>query len=180
MNLQDNQNIYGIPASVSYGQHERVDEINNRLSIRNVPDSPLEPHYDLRPVQTKRTIYPMVKNARSMTEPKLPYPVHNTMMNFNPGNDTAPTSGFTRNVDVETVLRNQTFALQHGASQSVYVPSSAGDLYNVSVVSRPSVQPHPDLFAPPTFSNEVHPNLVDTGIGNNRFFNHTRTQLRNQ
>ena len=95
-------------------------------------------------------------------------------------NDTAPTSGFTRSVDVETTLRNQTFALQHGASQSVYVPSSASELYNVSVVSSPSVQPHPDLFARQQFSNQVHPNLVDTSIGNNRFFNHTRTQLRNQ
>ena len=180
MNLQDNQNIHGIPSGVAYGQFERVDEINSRLSSRNIPDSPLEPHYDLRPVQTKRTLFPIVKNSRSMTEPKLPYPVHNTMNNFNPGNDTAPTSGFTRNVDVETVLRNQTFALQHGANQSVYVPSSASDLYNVTVVSKPSVQPHPDLFAMPQFTTASHPNLVDTAIGNDRFFNHTRTQLRNQ
>lgn len=180
MNLQESQNIHGIPSGVAYGQHERVDEINNRLSSRNVPDSPLEPHYDLRPVQTKRTLFPIVKNARSMTEPKLPYPEHNTMLNFNPGNDTAPTSGFNRNVDVETVLRNQTFALQHGANQSVYVPSSASDLYNVSVVAKPSVQPHPDLFSMPQFNTAPHPNLVDTAIGIDRFFNHTRTQLRNQ
>ena len=81
MNLQENQNIHGIPSGVAYGQFERVDEINSRLSSRNIPDSPLEPHYDLRPVQTKRTFFPIVKNARSMTEPKLPYPEHNTMNN---------------------------------------------------------------------------------------------------
>ena len=180
MDLQDSQNIHGIPSGVLYGQHERVDEINNRISSRNLPDSPLEPHYDLRPVQTKRTLFPIVKNSRKMFEPKLPYPVHNTSVNFNPGNDRAPSSGFMRNVDVETTLRNQTFAMQHGASQSVYVPSSSSELYNVSVVSKPSVQPHPDLFATPIFSNELHPNLADTNIGSNRFFNHTRTQLRNQ
>jgi len=180
MNLQESQNILGIPSGVAYGQYERVDEINSRLSSRNIPDSPLEPHYDIRPVQTKRTVFPIVKNARSMTEPKLPYPEHNTMNNFNPGNDRGPTRGITQNIDVETVLRNQTYALQHGASQSIYVPSSSSELYNVSVVSRPSVQPHLDLFATRTFANEVHPNLVDTNIGNNRFFNHTRTQLRNQ
>lgn len=180
MNLQEHQNIHGIPSGVAYGQYERVDEINKRLSSRNIPDSPLEPHYDLRPVQTKRTLFPIVKNARSMTESKLPYPSHNTMSNFNPGNDRAPTSGFSENIDVETVLRNQTYALQHGASQSVYVPSSSSELYNVSVISSPSVQPHLDLFATRTFTNEVHPNLVNTNIGTDRFFNHTRTQLRNQ
>ena len=180
MDLQNNQHIYGIPDGVLYGQNDRIDELNDRLSQRHFSDSPLEPNYDPRPVQTKRTLFPIVKNARHTTEPSLQYPVYNTSANFNPGNRIAPTAGFRQNVDVETVLRNQTFALQRGASQSVYVPSSASELYNVSVVSSPSIQPHPDLFAPHTFSNQAHPNLAGVNIGNDRFFNHTRTQLRNQ
>ena len=180
MDLQNNQRIYGIPDGVLYGQNDRLDELNDRLSQRHFTDSPLEPNYDPRPVQTKRTLFPIVKNARHTTEPSMQYPVYNTSANFNPGNRIAPTAGFMQNVDVETVLRNQTFAMQHGASQSVYVPSSSSELYNVSVVSSPSVQPHPDLFAPHTFSNQAHPNLAGVNIGNDLFFNHTRTQLRNQ
>ena len=40
----------------------------------------------------------------------------------------APFSGFVENVDVESVLRNQIFALQKN-DQAVYVPSSKSDLY---------------------------------------------------
>ena len=180
MNMQDNERIYGIPDGVLYSQFDKADEINERMSSRYFADSPLEPQYDPRPVQTKRTLFPMVKNAQYSSAPVLPYPSYNPQSNFNPGNRRAPSSGFIKNIDVETVLRNQTFALQHGASQSVYVPSSSSELYNVSVVSSPSVQPHLDLFATPTFSNVMHPNLAGVNIGHDRFFNHTRTQLRNQ
>jgi len=180
MNIQETQKIYGIPDGVLYGQTERVDELNNRLSNRHFADIPLEPNFNPRPVQTKRTLFPIVKNARQLTEPVFQYPMYNTTSNFNPGNDRAPPSGFTQNVDVETVLRNQTFAMQHGASQSVYVPSSTSELYNVKVVSCPSIQPHMDLFARQTFAQQPHPNLAGVNIGNDHFFNHTRTQLRNQ
>tara|TARA_B110000879_G_scaffold212893_1_gene311686 strand:+ start:2619 stop:3161 length:543 start_codon:yes stop_codon:yes gene_type:complete len=180
MNLQDNQSIHGVPSGVLYGQNERVDELNNRISSRNFADSPLEPHFAPRAVQTKHTIFPIVKNSRHSTESSLPYPVYNNSTNFSPGNNGAPSSGFLQNVDVETILRNQSFGLQHGASQAVYVPSSNSDLYNVTVVSTPSSQPHPDLFTKQQFNNGVHQNLVNTDIGMDRFFNHTRTQLRNE
>jgi hypothetical protein len=180
MNLQDNQNIHGVINGVHIGQHERVDELNQRIASRYFSDAPLEPNFAPRPVQTKQTIFPMVKNARSMKEKKVSYPDYNVQNNFNPGTDNGPPSGIINNIDVETILRNQTHALQHGASQSVYVPSSASELYNVSVVSAPSIQPHPDLFTIPQFSNDVHPNNRGNSIGVDRFFNHTRTQLRNQ
>jgi hypothetical protein len=180
MNIQQNQSIHGVSSGVSYGQNERVDELNYRLSNRHFADSPLEPNYDPRPVQTKMTLFPVVKNSKKTTEVASQYPVHNVSANFNPGNDRAPSNGFTQNIDTETILRNQTFALQHGASQSVYVPSSASELYNVQVVSSPSVQPHMDLFSKPSFTQDLHPNLAGANIGNDSFFNHTRTQLRNQ
>jgi hypothetical protein len=180
MDLRDNQNIQGATQGVSHGQHERTDELNQRISSRYFSDSPLQPNFAPRSVQTKHTLFPIVKNSRKITEQQNEYPEYNTQSNFNPGNDRAPTSGFINNVDVETVLRNQTFALQHGASQSVYVPSSNSDLYNVSVVSAPSVQPYTDLFATQQFSTDIHPNLEGSNIGMDQFFNHTRTQLRNQ
>jgi hypothetical protein len=36
------------------------------------------------------------------------------------------------------------------------------------------------LFATQRFSTDIHPNLEGSNIGMDRFFNHTRTQLRNQ
>ena len=75
MNLQDNQNIIGLPTGVLYGQHERTDELNKRISHRNIPDIPLEPHYAPRSVQTKHTIFPIVKNSRQTDEVILPYPM---------------------------------------------------------------------------------------------------------
>jgi hypothetical protein len=86
---------------------------------------------------------------------------------------------FQKNVDTETILRNQTFALQHGAEQSMYVPTSNSELYKVNVVvSNPVEQTHPLLFTKMEHSNRPHQNLSNN-IGNNTFFNHTRTQLRN-
>ena len=61
MNLQDNQNIHGVINGVDIGQHERVDELNQRIASRYFSDAPLEPNFAPRPVQTKQTIFPMVK-----------------------------------------------------------------------------------------------------------------------
>lgn len=97
-------------------------------------------------------------------------------MNFNPGTAKAPVCGYIRNVDVETVLRNQTFALQR-ADQNVYVPTKDSELYNVRIISKPSEQPHPLLFTKNEFNNNIH-NENDK-IGKDYFYNHTRTQLRN-
>ena len=99
-------------------------------------------------------------------------------MHCNPGNASGPVSGYSSNVGVETMLRNQHFALQRGADQGVYVPSSNSTLYKTTVVSRPSEQPYPMLFKQEIFSQAPHPNVQNTTIGTDRFFNHTRTQLR--
>jgi hypothetical protein len=110
------------------------------------------------------------------------YPVYSVESNFNPSNTRGPSSGFFNNIHTESLLKNQGIALQHGAEQGVYVPSSKSDLYNnnTTVVSSPSVQPYPNLFYQPVFSNHPHPNLENNNvIGNNHFYNHTRTQLRN-
>jgi len=179
MELQNNNKLYGVIDGVAYGQHERVDELNDRISSRSFPDSPLEPNFDPRPVPTKYSIFPIIDRRKISKEKVLPYIDYNSNVNFNPGNARAPPSGILQNIDTETILRNQTFALQHGADQSVYIPSSNSDLYNVSVPYSPSEQTHPLLFSQFQFDNRVHPNNENSAIGNDRFFNHTRTQLRN-
>ena len=175
-----NDKIHGVPNGVLYGQHERVDGLNNRMASRQFSDNPLEPNFNIRPVSTKYAHFPTLDRQPIVKEKSQKYENYSLSKNFNPGSDKAPVSGYFSNVDLETNMRNQHFALQHGASQGTYVPTSASELYNVRVpfsVGEP--QPHPDLFQKQQFANEMHPNLMHTNIGNDRFFNHTRTQLRN-
>ena len=173
--------IEGVHRELIVGQHERLDEINDRIKSRQFSDYPLEPNFSFRPVSTKYSLMPiMAKNSNpAPTVPIQPQFEHIVQMNFNPATRNAPFKGYARNVDTETVLRNQTMASQH-ASQSVYVPSSDSDLYKVNVVSRPVDQPYSHLFDKPSFVQGVHPNLTNAGskIGKDRFFNSTRTQLR--
>ena len=100
--------------------------------------------------------------------------MYNVQNTFNPGNK-APGAGFFNNVNTESLLRNQFFALQK-SDQSVYVPPSNSDLYNVNIVSRPTVQPHPDLFHKTEFM-PFNPNIVNGGT--QIFNNFTRQQMLN-
>lgn len=168
--------MQGVVDGIYYGQNERLDELNNRIKDRQFADSPLEPNYSPRSIPTKYSLFPIVNRRRPVTETAIPYPEYKSSVNFNPGSG-APVSGFS--VDAETALRNQGIALQHGANQGVYVPSSNSDLYNVTIVSRPSEQPNPYLFERQVFDQQPHPNVADSMIGRDSFFNHTRTQLRN-
>ena len=177
--MNNNNKIYGVPVGVFYGQNERVDELNTRIKNRQFPDSPLEPNFNPRPVPTKYSIFPIINRRAPMHEPVIPYLLYNNSVNFNPGNSRAPISGYVQNVDVETVLRNQTFALQSRADQNVFVPASNSELYNVKVISRPSEQTHPLLFDKQSFNSAIHPNNANANIGKDQFFNHTRNQLRN-
>lgn len=178
INEQTNQ-IYGVHQGIQYGQHDRVDELNQRLTSRHYPDIALEPNYDPRPVPTKYAHFPIVNRRTPRQEAQLKYVEYDGELIFNPGSAKAPISGYVNKVDLETVLRNQHFANQHGADQGIYIPSSQSDLYKVSVISGPSVQPYPLLFERQMFSNTTHSNLENTTIGRDAFYNHTRTQLRN-
>ena len=89
-----------------------------------------------------------------------------------------PVSGFINNVNVESSLRNQDYALHRGNDEVVYVPSSESDLYKVYIPSKPSQQPHPGLFNHYELSQQTHPNNENTNVGRDRFHNNTRTQLR--
>jgi len=174
-----NSKIQGIPSGVSYEQHERVDELNKRFQSRQFADSPLKPNFDPRPVPTKYALFPAMNLRKPPTEEALPYVDYNLGVTFNPGSARGPISGFTNNIEIESVLRNQMFALQKGADQNVYIPSSNSDLYNVTIVSGPSEQPYPLLFDRTQFHQGIHANVQSSGnIGRDKFFNHTRTQLR--
>ena len=157
MNTQASYEIFGTHRAVQYRQHTNIDESNTRLNGRQFADSPLEPNFDIRPVPTKYALFPMVNRRKPVTEEKLSYVNYNQNANFTPAVSKGPVSGYMNGIDTETVLRNQTFGMQGGVGQDVYVPSSSSDLYKVSVVSRPSEQPHMGLFSQNTFSNRQHP-----------------------
>ena len=185
--MEFNNNAYqtrmnGVVEGVYYNQQERVDELNDRIFSRNIGTAPLQPNYDPRPIPTKYSLFPIVDRRKPINEPLTTYPEYNVSSNFYSGNDRAPVNGMINNIEVETLLRNQYFALQKGADHAVYVPDSNSDLYNVTLpenTQRREVQPHPDLFEQYRWDTGLHPNVQNNPhIGNDRFFNHTRTQLR--
>jgi hypothetical protein len=150
-------------------------EINKRIYDRNLPSQFLQPYLSVRPVMTKYSFMPIVDPRAPINVPLVQQPVYNVHNVFNPGNTQSPWSGFASNINKESMLRNQVFALQE-CSQSVYVPSSNSDLYKFSFKPEKNVnQPFPNLFHNERFS-EFDPNPENVAHGT--FMNHTRQQLK--
>ena len=152
-------------------------ETNQRIYDRNIPSQLLQPYLDIRPVMTKYTFFPMVDGRAAVSVPLQKMPKYSTVSVFNPGNRSAPWSGF--NPNIESELRNQIFALQK-SSQAVYIPSSSSDLYTYSYSPNTNTNnqnPHSLLFEKPKF-HSFHPNVNPKRIGGNMFMNATRCQLK--
>jgi hypothetical protein len=166
--------MYGVTDGVYICNQGRVDELNNRISERNIPSNGLQPQYSIRPTSTKYAYMPILDQYKKATVPLETYTPYSTSAIFNPGNAQAPWSGFSNNINVESQLRNQFFALQK-CEQSVYVPSSTSDLYQTKVDYTPQPQTHPLLFEKPDLA-PFNPNV--NNLGNSLFNNHTRYQLK--
>jgi hypothetical protein len=183
MNMTETNKLYGVPEGVYYGQFDRTGELNDRIGSRQFPDIQLQPNIDFRPVPTKYAHFPIIDRRTPVTTPVKHYLDHNVEFNFNPGNDRAPVYGYINNVDKEMQLRNQFFALQKGGDKGTYIPSSNSDLYNSTVYAAKGQYEntggsHPLLFNKLDLNVPLHPNVANNNIGKDRFFNHTRTQLR--
>ena len=190
----------GIIQGCYSGQQDRVDELNERIFSRYLPDNSLRPNYDPRPVSTKYAFFPVIDRRVQSNIPNKMYlgegiserereskgerkrereneneSQSKSNLGFLPS---ATNSPFIRNIDTETILRNQTTGLQHGIGQNLFVPSSTSDLYKTTIVSRPSEQPFPGLFTKSTFDSD-NQTIRNQAIGKSDFFNFTRTQLRN-
>jgi hypothetical protein len=153
-----------------------TNSINTRIYDRNIPSHVLQPYLNVRPVMTKYSIMPIVDPRAPIKTPIVQQPTYNTNEVFNPGNTRSPWCGFATNINKESELRNQLYALQ-SCSQSVYVPSSDSDLYKF--VFKPSnavQQPFPGLFQNEHF-NSFNPNPENVGQG--LFQNCTRQEIRN-
>lgn len=152
------------------------EETNTRIYDRNIPSQMLQPYLDVRPVMTKYSYFPIVDPRKELNVPLEQMPTFNVNKVFNPGNATAPWSGYASSVNVESELRNQIYALQK-CSQATYVPNSNSDLYNYDFKSIKQHNPHELLFQEQGFS-QFNPNPDQKTVGAGIFLNNTRVQVR--
>jgi len=151
-------------------------QTNTRIYDRNIPSQMLQPYLDVRPVLTKYSYFPIVDPRKPISVPLTQMPTYNVHQVFNPGNTQSPWSGFASNINTESELRNQIYALQK-CSQAVYVPSSQSDLYTYKFQTKSNPNPHELLFKNDNFESfnpNPSPNLCGTSIFNNS----TRCQIR--
>lgn len=154
-----------------------TDSINRRIYDRNIPSAILQPYLSVRPVMTKYSLMPIVDPRKPIHTPMEQLPTFSPGAVFNPGNTQSPWSGFSSSINTESELRNQVFALQK-CSQSVYVPNSNSDLYQVQFNTKTNQhQPFPGLFHKETFG-PYNPNPNSQEVGMELFNNNTRVQVR--
>ena len=149
---------------------------NKQIFERNIPNVQLESYLSTIPESTRYN-YPDLSGSKRTKDLETNHfqkrKNYNQHAFFNPGTN-APWKGFSSNVDTESVLKNQVYALQR-SNQSIYVPGSQSDLYNTTVPK--SKRTNSLLFQQPQFAPETmtpHPS-----IGTNLWMNDTRGQLRN-
>jgi len=151
-------------------------QTNERIYDRNIPSQMLQPYIDVRPVMTKYSHFPIVDPRKPINVPLQQMPTYNVNKVFNPGNTTSPWSGFASNVNLESELRNQVFALQK-CSQAEYVPNSTSDLYNYNFRTVKQPNPHELLFQTNNFE-QFNPNPSTEFVGTELFNNNTRNQVK--
>lgn len=184
MNVNEHSyNMNEVPNGIIlYRDNDRVEELNQRIHGRVIPDSNviLNPNFDIRSVPTRNSLtFPIIDLKVSSKNSKKNF--YDIEENFAPIQTKGPFVNFVNNVDNESQLRNQFYALQRGVGQSVFIPSSNSDLYN-NIVPKSSVnveQPFRGLFERSrnlmTTHNEF---LLNPNIGQDVFHNNTKVQLR--
>ena len=125
---------------------------------------------------TKYSYFPIVDPRKPINVPQEKSPIYNVETVFNPGNTISPWSGFASNINLESELRNQVYALQK-CSQSVYVPQSNSNLYSYNFKSIKQQNPHELLFQNESFQ-QFNPNPDSKIVGSSIFYNNTRGQVR--
>lgn len=176
-NINDNEGMYGVIHGYKVCNMERNLELDNRIYQRNIPSSPLQPSFSLRPVSTKLDIMGIYDRRAPADVPIIRRPTYSVSQVFNPGTSQAPWSGIATNINTESSLRNQFFALQN-CEQSEYVPSTTSDMYQGSgplLSSNNLPNPFHHLQRQEQFA-DFNPNPCNLGKG--MFMNHTRQQLK--
>ena len=165
MNLSEFHRKLDIHEGCLTGQYDRLDDINNRMYLRNIPDHVQPPQFNM---VSKPTRY---VHAFPIIDPsvKSKVPIKNI------------DSRAVLHVDDESNLRKQGFALQHEAPQATYVPSSQSDLYRVEMptYSRPHTSTndfHPLLFQQQTYHTKTQRFIEEQQLNQMVFNNSTKTR----
>tara|TARA_B100001741_G_scaffold248658_1_gene210203 strand:- start:110 stop:619 length:510 start_codon:yes stop_codon:yes gene_type:complete len=164
--------------SVKLGNFEKQNSINRGIYVRHLPSSDLQANYDPRPVSTKYSTLPIIDRRKEVNIPIVMEENYNSEKIFNPATRKPHFEGFARNIDSESVLRNQFFALQ-AADQAQYIPSSNSDLYvnNINFITVGNNLEESGLFRRDELEDfNPNPSII---IGNELFNNSTRVQLKN-
>lgn len=152
----------------------RTQQLNDKIYSRNIPSTEMMPNVSTRGVSTKYSTLPIIDRHRFPKEEFKKFESYQVSNVFNPGNDGAPWNGFASNVNLESILRNQFFALQK-SDRAYYVPDSSSELFNAPEISS---KVDTDLLV---FKNEpvinFDPNPLN--LGKETFNNFTRYQLKN-
>ena len=168
--------MFGVIKDVYYCNNNRQQVLSDRMYERNIPSQPLKPEYTPRAEQTKFTILGKSETNKDRIRTKFDTYINYTPSTiFNPGTANAPWYGFASNINTESTLRNQFFALQK-SDQSHYVPSTTSELYNARQMPQFTKQEHPELFRQEEF-NQFDPNTCK--IATQLFNNHTQQQIKN-
>ena len=151
-------------------------DTNQRIYSRNIPSQMLQPYLDVRPTMSKYSYFPIVEPRAKINVPLQQMPIYNIHNVFNPGNTQSPWSGFSTNVNIESELRNQIYAIQK-CSQATYVPKSNSDLYTYNFKTPSQPNPHQLLFQENSFE-QFNPNPDTNLCGSALFYNNTRCQVK--
>ena len=117
---------------ITLQNHENQNLINDTIYQRNIPSENMQVSLPQRSVSTKYAHFPILdsrKESNVLWNYTRPY--DNNQMFFH-GTRKPHFWGFMQNVDLESNLRNQFFALQK-ADQANYIPNSNSNMYENNI-----------------------------------------------
>ena len=163
--------------NVKLQNFNKQDNINKAIISRYITETNLEPNISFRPVPTKYTHFSIFGDQDLLR--RNIYPEYDITQMYNSGDRMSHFSGFSNNVDKETILQNRVYALQRD-SRATYIPRPDSTLYNDYIPNQNNINKDLDnlkVFNTASF-NSHNPNYSET-IGSNNFNNSTRVQLKN-
>lgn len=164
--------LNGVFYGLNIHTHPNEQQINRKSYAHQIIQQPIEYKFDPRPQETRHVKFPALvnKSAFNMVSP-------NTQLAYVPNAQQGTFVGFSSNIDDETILRNQTFALQK-SDKAAYIPDSNSDLYVESVQNR-NGNPESHQLLWENYAPLPSMRHVSNQIGNDTFYNHTREQRNN-
>ena len=149
----------GAATGIKYQNQAYDIKLSQRLLERCFPSAPLQPYFSPRPVPTKYNHLQVVDRRPTPSVSVDKTPNYSPESVFTPG--PGPWIGYANNINVESVLKNQFFAIQ-GCPQAYFIPGSMSDLYRTNYGNAP----HHSLPEYPAFN----PNVLG---GDKLYFNNT-------